>query len=575
MTRNYRIFINSQFRDFAGKYRFAFFYAGLSMLVLLPTVFFGVYKGVDLSQHVQFSTSFYGFILDGEFYPGWAGAENLGYGSVGVRFYPPLTPFLFALMKIIGGSWHAATWLTLWIFTFAGAFGIFKWAGEFASESKAFWAGALFIFVPYHVYQIQNASQLAEYAGCSLLPFSFLFVTRICRGGGGNFRDVVCLAVSFALLILTHLPTTVTGAICLVIYALCLIEKKNFAETVLKLSAGAGAALLATSSYWLKVFSERHLLRMAKLSGDHEFEYFFNFLLSAPWFDKRQLWFINSMFLAMLLGALVLFAAGFFEKRGGEFRRIDRSVFGILFFSFFMCLAPSEILWRTIPVLPEIQFPWRWLTIASVFLPLAFAVSAGSLEKLCRAPLARARRFWKFLVFFVFVCALLLNVIFYAEFQLNHIPKNDYDGWVSEKSAEMGFDHLWTIYARKEAFEESEKIISGDRKNHILKWDNQDKMFFVEKGDSARRVRLATLYYPFWKAKINGAEADLSRDENGVLTVLVPKEKSLVEISFEEPRSIRISKIINGFAFLLFFCFILFGDRSGRFGKKSASLSET
>ena len=237
--------------EIAGSRQRFLLLAGICLLTVLPTVFGGVYQGVDLSQHVQFSNTIYNSILAGDFYPAWAANENLGYGGVGVRFYPPLTPFLFAAAAIVTGNWHLATCLVFFLFTFAGAVGVYLWAAEFfAAKSESILAAAIFTVMPYHLYQIQNGSQFAEFAGCAVIPFAFLFVTRICRRG--HLADVLGLAVSFAVLILTHLPTTVIGSLSLFVYALFSLPKENVPAKLLKLTAAVGLALAASAVYWLK-----------------------------------------------------------------------------------------------------------------------------------------------------------------------------------------------------------------------------------------------------------------------------------------------------------------------------------
>ena len=262
----------SKIVEIAGSRQRFLLLAAICLLTVLPTVLLGVYKGVDLAQHVQFSTTFYNSMQAGDFYPSWAAAENLGYGGVGVRFYPPLTPFLFALARILTGSWHAATCLVFFLFTFAGAAGVYLWAREFfAAKSESILAAAIFAVMPYHLYQIQNGSQFAEFAGCAVIPFAFLFVTRICRRG--HAADVLGLAVAFAVLVLTHLPTTVIGSLSLFVYALFSLSKENIPAKLLKLAAAVFLALAASAAYWLKFVTEMEWLRNTKFSENHFFDY--------------------------------------------------------------------------------------------------------------------------------------------------------------------------------------------------------------------------------------------------------------------------------------------------------------
>src|SRR3954470_12575936 len=92
----------------------------VSLLFVAPTYFLGVYDGPDIPQHFQFADTFERAILSGDIYPSWADHENLGYGSVGVRFYPPIFSVVLALAHIITNNWHAAICLVFFCFSLIG-----------------------------------------------------------------------------------------------------------------------------------------------------------------------------------------------------------------------------------------------------------------------------------------------------------------------------------------------------------------------------------------------------------------------------------------------------------------------
>jgi hypothetical protein len=54
-------------------------------------------------------------------------------------------------------------------------------------------------------------------------------------------------------------------------------------------------------------------------------------------------------------------------------------------------------------------------------------------------------------------------------------------------------------------------------------------------GGQPDDVRVATFYYPYWHAAVNGSFADVGRDENGVITIPVGAGAAQVDLRFEEP----------------------------------------
>ena len=522
-------------------YRFLLL-AGVSLLAILPTVACGVYKGVDLAQHIQFSDTFYRALAAGDFYPSWAASENLGYGGVGVRFYPPLTPFLFALAAQATGSWHAATCLVFFLFSFAGALGVYCWAREFfASPAESVLAGAVFAVMPYHLYQIQNGSQFAEYAGCSVIPFAFLFVTRVCRRG--RWADVLGLAVAFAVLVLTHLPTTVIGSLSLLVYTLFSLDKARLVSGISKLAAAALLALAASAAYWLKFVTEMRWLRNTQYSNDHFYDYAHNFLLTADWFGEKQLWFINFMFLTLTAIFAACLAA---VLRAGELRKY-RAPLALLVFALLMCVAVSKPLWMTIPFLAEVQFPWRWLTIVSAAGAIFLVAALKPLANLARSRANLAQGF----AAAVLLGVLAVYALMWSEFSLNHVPAREYGAFVAEQSAALGGEWFWTSTAKEEAFKVREQVSAGTRRTETGAWQPTERFFTVGEGEPVR-ARVATLYYPHWKASVNGVSVEPQAGADGALLIDVPGEKSVVRLWFEEPRKIVAARYVSLSTWLAF-----------------------
>ena len=529
-----------------SKYRL-FILLGASVLTLLPMIFIGVYNGGDLYQHAQFGTTFQSAISSGDFYPSWAANENLGYGGLGVRFYPPLTPFLWAVTRIISGDWHTATWTTFLFFTVVGSIGTYQWAKEFVSSSKAVWAGLIFILMPYHLIEIHNASMYAEFAGCSVITFSFLFVTRICRRG--NFFDVIGLGVSYGILILTHLPSSVIGSLALFLYALTLIFQNKIWSTIIKLFISVLLGILASSIYWTRMAFEQSWMRNTKFWKDSHFDYHFNFLITSPWFDNRQLWFFNLILISFLI--LVLFSIfSLYLDKNHKTKNNLRGVAIIFLFSVFMTTSLSQPIWSVTPFLHEVQFPWRWLTITSISGAVLIAAGIEPVRKLYFQS-----KNWKIIIqSFISVTLVLFSAIFILiviEFQLTHIPAREFDNWIIEKSQSMGAEWFWTTDAKEEVFMVKDKVIVADREVNITDWQSTDRDFIVESGIETN-ARIATLFYPHWRATVNNQLVEVKPASDGAIFIPIPAEKSIVKIWFQEPFYIILAKYISILTWLFF-----------------------
>jgi len=516
-----------------------------SMLVVAPTFFFGVFDGPDIPQHFQFANTFEQAIRSGDLYPAWAANENLGYGSLGPRFYPPLFSFVLALAHILMGNWHLAICLVFLIFTFVGAVGSYLLAKEFLQPHQAFWAGAIFGLMPYHLVQIYGISVYAEFAGCSALPFCFLFVTRVCKRG--TARDVIGLACSYAALILIHLPSSITGSICLLIYALVMISRAKIWATLSKLAIGASLGLLASSAYWLKMVTELSWLQHTKFHNERVFDYSYNFLIAANFFDGGPYPFLTAVFIVTILMA-GLSIWGLYTSK--EFDLLTRLRGAIILFtvSVFMALPISQPVWELFPFIQAIQFPFRWLTITTVSGSIIVASAIHPLYSYAmRSP--DNMRYMKLAtgvlaMGFVFV----LNLTWMSGWAA--LPTSNFDQWVDNKISSQGLDFWWTAIAKKEAFDTKERVVSNNRKPTITDWQPYERDFTVEPGNPGY-ARIATFFYPRWQAEVNGKAATVLPDENGAIIIQLPQERSIVRLQFQESPPVKIAIAFSIITWLL------------------------
>ena len=183
----------------------------VAILVMLPIAVFGIPSGNDLAQHYQFAQTYYDSLINGDGFPGWSSRENGGYGSIGIRFYPPAAYYVLATARILAGSWYDASWLTFMFWMILGCAGVYYWARWWLEPKESAIAAIIYAVVPYHLNQLYISFVYADFAATAILPFCFAFLTRVLERERKS--DILGLAVSFALLILTHLPTTITGSI--------------------------------------------------------------------------------------------------------------------------------------------------------------------------------------------------------------------------------------------------------------------------------------------------------------------------------------------------------------------------
>jgi uncharacterized membrane protein len=260
----------------------------ISFAVTMPVLINGIPLGYDLPHHYQCAMTFCDSIKNGDLYPSWSLNRNWGFGGMEVRLYPPISHYTLGLAYLLFGNWHMACWFTLLLFSFIGGYGVYLWTREYVSPLQAAFAGCIFIILPYHLNQFYNTFFFAEFAGTSVLPFTFVYVSRVCKRG--DAKDVLGLAISFAALVLTHLPLTVIGSVCFTVYGLTLLRRSTYLSQLIKLAVGVFFGLAASSFFWTKVFLEKDLLAKTLIYSDPWLDYRLHFLLTPIQSREGYMW---------------------------------------------------------------------------------------------------------------------------------------------------------------------------------------------------------------------------------------------------------------------------------------------
>ena len=102
----------------------------------------------------------------------------------------------------------------------------YLWLRQRSSRKAACIAAILYTWLPYHL-RIDHLERFAfaEYWGFVWMPLCLYFVSRLVSG---NRRSIVGLAISYALLLMTHPPTALLFGCVPFLYALVLVTDANY-----------------------------------------------------------------------------------------------------------------------------------------------------------------------------------------------------------------------------------------------------------------------------------------------------------------------------------------------------------
>ena len=505
----------------------------VSAALIAPALVYGIPANIDLINHFRFALPFYDALNSGNLYPGWLAESNSGYGDASFRFYPPGTYYVLALARMVVGNWYGASLVTIAGLFILGGVGVYLWAREYVPSQYAMWAGILYAVAPYHVNQIYQAFLLAEFAASSILPFVFAFAARVCARR--RPLDMAGLAVSYALLVLTHLPLTVIGSLALGVYVLATLRRNERFKTLVGMAISLALGLAASAFYWVPMISELSWIRADNIQPDPSVYYGVNFLLSSFSPDNPNVWWVG----ILLLSTIAMFWPGLAAmRRTSEKTTLTRNgAVLLLLFTVFMATPLSRPVWYLIQPLQATQFPWRWLALTSMAAPVVFAMALPfwlRLWKTKKRPLV-----------LVAAGTMAMSLAFSAAHTIReaaYLSSPELEKTLQSIPGSKGVSQWWPAWVKEPLKEMTTQVEAENRVVSIKSWEPERRVFDLGSGE-AQVVRAATFYYPHWVATANGKRLTTKPAEDGALLISVPSESTTIELAFREPPRTRVSAI--------------------------------
>lgn len=329
-------------------------------------------------------------VHEGHCYPLWI--PWLGFGMPLLQFYGPLN-FLAALPAILAGATPIAAWkfevlsahvlAALSMLAAARLLGI-GWRGGLL-------AATAFAFAPWRLCVADYRGAVAEANAFALVPLvaaaTLRQLSRPSRAAGA------VLTAAFALLVLTHAMSAFMLAIVVVPAAALALSSSEGAASVDRWRRVVAAAVpwalatAITAGWWIPAVAEaKHTALGERTTGSSYFKYEEHGLgLGAPF--TRTLWDRQRFALTEtqrsqggegqqmpFYAGAVLMASGLAAAAWGR-GRLTAGLAAACLFSLLLVSAPAGKLLAGVPGFAALQFPWRFLSPASVFAALAIGAA--------------------------------------------------------------------------------------------------------------------------------------------------------------------------------------------------------
>jgi hypothetical protein len=315
----------------------------------------------------------------------WAPDMAHGYGYPLFVVMPTGSTYVFTLMHRLGLGWSTALNATFALGLVLGSLFTFLLARELFGGIGGLVATAAYAYAPYQAYEIFNRGSLSEAFAWAFPPLILWALHRWTRSGERRFLALGSLGL--AALIVTHQVFAFLFTPLLVGWVLLNAHLSESRGTVIRRGAVLGLLGLGLCAFfWLPALAERPWMQAESLLGNWVFDYRNNFLrlqdlfalprgvdpaLINDWPPKA----LGLIPVAAALATLLRWRAMDRETRG----QVALLLALTAGFSW-MTLPPSLPLWDHLPLLPYVQFPWRFLGPAALCTALLIGATAATLS---------------------------------------------------------------------------------------------------------------------------------------------------------------------------------------------------
>lgn len=519
--------------------------------------------GGDVGYHINWAYQVSLGIREGIFYPRWLSLSNGGYGSPTMIFYSPL----FYLLTGAVNTFVPSLIVSLKIITFLGFFisgiSMYVFMRNFCTHAGSVAGGIAYQLMPYHIFDLYWRGTFAETFVFAWLPLILHFIYR------GDTRDTIFdwlgMAFSYAGLVLTHIATAYIFTFVMAAFVLFLsFSQRNFG-LLPKSMLAAFFGLSLSAIYFIPMFFERGFVHIGWITEVPWGDYTRNFLFMNENSDNPL--HINLEHIFLLKAFLVVISLTLVYYRSRQYGKLSNAgqvvFFSWLFvFSLFISISLSMPIWRLIPGLSTIQFPWRWVLVST----LSSSILIGMTVDLFSFEDIKNDRFIR-------VCtavfhALLVANIYIASFYMitaGPIPEKDMEWILRDGGDVIEYRPVWLTDKKKGFSKEKRTYVifeKGKGKIDIVNWKSHFRLFKMSASIPAT-LRISTFYYPGWTALVNGREIPIEIEkDSGVMLLNIPPGENEVLLEFRDTPLRRGAKWISVVSLLAAFIGLIAAKRN-------------
>jgi hypothetical protein len=536
---------------------------GCSWFIAAPLAQPGAPGGHDLYFHTSRVAQLQWLMRDGVTYGRWTPDFNYGFGYPLLNFYPPLIYYLAQPWRAVGVSVLASlNWVSvggLWLSGVA----MYLLGKEFWGRHGGVVCAVAYLYAPYRIVNLYVRGAIPELFAMTFMPLVIWSAYKLVRSR--YFVHVGLGALAYGFMIAAHNVTALFFSIVLGVYIVLLLGEALIwpdttggrlrPERVTALKAGGwtlvmvGLGIGLSSVYWLPAMAEKQFVTISSLhTGYHDvalhfvypaqlFSRFWGYGGSGPGPHDGMSFQLGLMHVGLAAAsALLALLSG---RATGHQQRHVIAWLAIIGGLLFAMTASSLWIWRMVPLIGFISFPWRLLSLTALALSwlcggiflIDFGTRYGWGNRAMQGLLIGA--------------ILAVNVGYCRPGGLLPLSDEHYTREMLRLSdgAALNSEYvpIWSTAIDANITPNEIQLLDGKAEVEIIRSDTISYTLRVQAATPAT-FRIGMLYFPGWMAYYNSHPLELVPEPlSGLLKFSIPAGTAELLIRFEDTRIRTIS----------------------------------
>jgi len=503
----------------------------------------------------------------------WVPDMGYGYGYPQFNYYPPLPYYVMTLIHLTGLSILTSVKIGFILTFVISGVGMYLLGNKLWGQYGGIISALFYLYAPYRAVNVYDRGAMGEIWAMAFFPWIIWSMERIWQRN--KPIDILLLAISVSALMTSHLLSTLMIVPLLMIWWLVrtLQNRQNFTQNLISFIVSGLLGLGLSAYYLLPSLMEKQYAHLETLTMGY-FNYLAHFatlrqiITNTHWgYGSSLLGPYDDMSLSIGIWHVIITIIAWtivsikFNK-SKHFIWIS-SLVTTGFIYLFLVHQKSTFIWKLIPTLEWLQFPWRFLAPATFI----FSLAAGAILYFPSSINKKLRI--NEIILLICIPLLFLNISYMRPrswFPMTDEIKLSGESWRKQQTISI-FDYLPIDAKLPPADKAPEKPWFAMSEGEITNYSKGSNWQKIELNSTTKNVVLVPLfYYPGWQVEVNDQIVPINKDNDlGLITFEVNSGFSQVLIKLVNT---PIRLISNGVTLISILIAILLIFRSNKINKK-------